>query len=151
MRSEAATPAEYLAELPDDRRDFVATIREEILANLPAGYQEAMTWGMLSYEVPLERYPNTYNGKPLAYVALASQKNYVSLYLMGVYGDRSAEDWLHERYRASGKNLNMGKSCVRFKTLDEVPLDIVGEVVARLPVGDFLARYESIRAARRSR
>lgn len=145
VRSDASSLEEYLSELPEDRRELVGAIRETILANLPEGYEESMSWGMLSYEVPLSRYPDTYNGKPLAYAALASQKNYVSLYLMGVYGDGATEDWFHRRYRETGKRLDMGKSCVRFKKLDEVPLDVVGEVIARLSGDDFIARYEESR------
>ena len=145
VHSDAVTPQDYLAELPEHRSVFVAAIRQAVLDGLPAGYEEAMSWGMLSYEVPLSRYPNTYNGKPLSYAALASQKNYVSLYLMGVYGDADAEKWFHGRFEASGKKLDMGKSCVRFKSLDDVPLDLVSDVVARLPVEAFLARYEEAR------
>lgn len=146
VRSEAISPEQYLNELPEDRRRFVGRLRETILANLPEGYEESINWGMLSYEVPLSRYPDTYNRKPLVYAALASQKNYVSLYLMGVYGDPGAEEWFHRRYReVSGALPHMGKSCVRFKKLDDVPLDVVGEVVARLPVAEFIDRYESAR------
>ena len=146
VRSDAATVEDYMADLPEDRREFVVAIRDVIVAHLPEGYEEAMNWGMLSYQVPLERYPNTYNGQPLSYVALASQKHYVSLYLMHVYGHPETEEWFHERYRASGKTLDMGKSCVRFRAVEDVPLDLVGEVIARYSVDDFLARYEASRA-----
>jgi hypothetical protein len=147
VRSDASTPEQYLAELSEDRRELVAALRDAILENLPHGYEETMNWGMLSYEVPLGRYPDTYNGKPLSYAALAAQKNYVSLYLMGVYGDPDTEAWFHERYRRSGKRLDMGKSCVRFKKLDDVPLDVVAEVVGRWSLDDFIARYESSRGS----
>ena len=145
VRSEAATAEEYLAELPEERREFISALREVVLDALPDGYEESTTWGMLSYEIPLSRYPTTYNGKPLAYVALASQKNYVSLYLMGVYGDPATEEWFHTRYRESGKTLDMGKSCVRFKRLGDVPLDVIAEVVGRLGVDEMIARYEAAR------
>lgn len=145
VRSEASSPEKYLSELPDDRRVFVSAIRDVILENLPPGYDESMTWGMLSYEVPLSRYPDTYNGKPLAYAALASQKNYVSLYLMGVYGDPDVESWFHDRYRESGKKLDMGKSCVRFKELGDVPLEVVAEVIRKWNVDEYLDRYEAAR------
>ena len=96
--------------------------------------------------IPLERYPITYNRLPLAYASLASQKNYMSLYLMNVYGDTKTERWFTERYKASGRKLNMGKSCVRFKTLEDLPLDLIGEVIARTTVVDFIERYEVARA-----
>jgi hypothetical protein len=149
-RSDASSPGEYLAELPEERREFVSTLRATILEHLPDGYVESVNWGMLAYEVPLERYPDTYNGRPLSYVALASQKHYVSLYLMGVYGDPEAELWFRERYDESGHKLDMGKSCVRFKRLDDVPLEVVAEVVARLSVDDFIDRYEAARSKPRS-
>jgi hypothetical protein len=145
VRSEAASPEAYLSELPEGRREFVSAIREVIIEHLPDGYEESMTWGMLSYEVPLSRYPDTYNRKPLAYAALASQKTYVSLYLMGVYGDAEVESWFHAKYEKSGKKLDMGKSCVRFKRLDDVPLDLVGDVIAKWPVDEYLDRYETAR------
>lgn len=145
MRSDAHTVEEYLAELPDDRRATVRAVRDVVLANLPDGYVESMNWGMISFEIPLDRYPSTYNGKPLGYAALASQKNYVSLYLMSVYGDPATEEWFHKQYRASGKRLDMGKSCVRFRTLDDLPLDLVGEVIARTSVEDYISRYEAAR------
>ena len=98
-----------------------------------------MQYGMISYVVPLERYPDTYNGLPLAVASLADQKRYMSLYLMGVYGDESAETWLRERWPAD-KKLDMGKSCLRFRRLDDLPLDLIGEVIARTSVDDFIAR-----------
>ncbi len=146
MRSEAKTPEEYVGGVADHHRDLITAIRDVVLANLPDGYEEAMNWGMLSYQVPFERYPKTYNGQPLAYAALAAQKNYVSLYLMSVYGDDDAEEWFDDLYRASGKKLDMGKSCVRFKTLEDVPLDVIGTVIGRFSVDAYLARYEAIRA-----
>ena len=145
MRSDAAGPEEYLGSLPDDRRTALATVREVILANLPDGYEESVNWGMLSYEVPLSRYPDTYNDQPLQYAALASQKRYMSLYLNNVYGDPDTEAWFTEQYRTTGKRLDRGKSCVRFRTLDDLPLELVGGVIARTPVDDFIARYEASR------
>jgi hypothetical protein len=148
VRSDAVTAEQYLAELPEERREFVAALRDTIVANLPDGYEESMNWGMISFEVPLSRYPDTYNGKPLSYLALASQKNYVSLYLMSIYGEPESEEWFQSRYEASGKKLDMGKSCVRFKRLDDVPLEVVGEVAGRLSVDEFVARYEELRNQR---
>ena len=104
-----------------------------------------MLYGMIAYVIPLEQYPVTYNRQPLEYAALASQKNYMSLYLMNIYGDKDTEEWFVERYTASGKKLNMGKSCIRFKKLEDLPLDLVGEAIARTPVADFIKLYEASR------
>ena len=149
MQSDAATVEEYLAGLPDDRREIVSQVRDTINAHLPEGYVEQVDWGMISWVVPLEDYPDTYNGKPLAYAALASQKNHFSVYLMGLYTDGPEESWFREQYAERGLRLDMGKSCVRFKGLDQVPLDVLGGVIERIPVGEFLARYEAARAPRR--
>ena len=147
-QSKAETVDEYLAELPPERREAIAAVREVILDHLPDGYQETMQSGMIGYVIPLERYPVTYNRQPLAYAALASQKNYMSLYLMNVYGDEDTEKWFSEQYGASGKKLNMGKSCVRFKTLDDLPLGVIGEAIGRTEVTDFIERYETSRRVR---
>ena len=125
--SKAQTADEYLAELPEDRRDAIAFVRNVILANLPDGYQEMMQFDMIGYVVPLERYPVTYNGQPLMFAALASQKNYMSLYLMNICSDEAVEKWFVEGYKASGKKLDMGKACVRFKSLQDLPIDLVGK------------------------
>ena len=147
-RSKATTVEEYLDGLPDDRRETVETVRNVVRANLPDGYEETMQFGMIAYVVPLERYPKTYNRQALQYAALAAQKNYVSLYLMNVYGDEETERWFLESYRASGKRLDMGKSCVRFKTAGDLPLDLVAEAIARTPVDDYIAVYETARGLR---
>ena len=144
--SKAATVEEYLEELPAERRQTVEAVRTVILDNLPGGYEEAMQFGMISYVVPLERYPKTYNGQALSYAALASQKNYVSVYLMNIYSDVETERWFTERYRASGKRLDMGKACVRFKKLDDLPLDLIAEAVALTSVDSFIKLYKESRA-----
>ncbi len=144
-RSDATTVDEYLAELPDDRRAAIAAVRDVILTNLPEGYEEVMRWGMITYEIPLARYPDTYNGQPLQYAALASQARYMSVYLNGIYADDGEATWFTDAYRASGKKLDMGKSCVRFKRLDDLPLDLVGEAIARTPVERYLEQYEAAR------
>ena len=144
-RTTATTVDEYLAELPTDRRSEVEAVRKVILEHLPKGYEETMQYGMIGYVVALERYPVTYNGQPLEYAALASQKNYVSLYLMNVYGDPETEQWFVEQYKASGKKLDMGKSCVRFKKLYDLPLDLIGKAIARTSVTEFVELYESSR------
>jgi len=145
VKSTAASVESYLAELPDDRRRALAAVRAVILEHLPAGFEEGMQYGMIGYYVPLERYPVTYNGEPLGVAALASQKRHMSLHLMGIYADDDAS-WFRERWRATGKRLDMGKSCVRFRRLEELPLDVVGEAIARTSVDDFIAAYERSRA-----
>ncbi len=140
MRSDATTVEEYIAELPDERAEAIRAVREVILSNLPSGFEEAMNWGMITYQVPLESYPDTYNGKPLMYTALASQKNYMVVYLMGIYASEEARERFEKAYRATGKPLDVGKSCVRFKRLDDLPLDLIGECVASETVDTFVAR-----------
>ncbi len=146
VSSSAETVDQYLSELPDDRRESIAEVRQTILDNLPDGYVEAMSWGMISYEVPLDTYPDSYNGKPLMYAALASQKNHMAIYLTAVYGDPETKDWFIDEYKATGKKLDMGKSCVRFKSLEQLPLEVVGEAIARVPVEDFIGVVEAARA-----
>lgn len=145
MRSEATTVEQYLAELPEDRRRAVEAVRETILANLPAGYEEAMNWGMISYQVPLEVHPDTYNGQPLMYAALASQKNHMAVHLSAIYANEKARKDFEAAYKATGKRFDVGKSCVRFKKLDDLPLDVIGEAVASVPVDRFIAMYERAR------
>ncbi len=120
-------------------------MRDLVRGSLPDGYGEAMNWGMISWEVPLARYPDTYNNQPLMYAALASQKNYMSLYLMSVYAYSDDKAWFEARYKASGKRLNMGKSCVRFKRVDDLPLDLIAETIASTTVEEYISRYESAR------
>ncbi len=151
MQSDAKTAAEYLSNLDDVRREAISAVRGVILDNLPDGYEEAMQFGMITYVVPLSVLADTYNGQPLMYVALASQKRHMSLYLTNVYGDESVETWFRERYRAAGKKLDMGKSCVRFRKLDDLPLELVGEVVARTPLAEFVEIYKASRSGRARR
>lgn len=139
-----ANVSEYLSSLPADRRESVERVRRVILKNLPKGYEEAVDWGMLVYQVPLSTLPETYNGKPLCYAALAPRKNYISLHLMNVYGDGMIADWFKSAFKASGKPLNMGKSCVRFKTADDLPLDVVGQAIARTPSDAFVERCRTV-------
>lgn len=146
VTSAAATVDAYLAALSPERREVAAALRALIRRHLPAGYAEAMTWGMPTYEVPLDRYPDTYNGKPLAYVGFAVQKNNYALYLMCVYSDGAQERTLREAAAAMGTTLDMGKSCVRFRALDRLPLDAIGTLIASHPVDDYIALYEASRA-----
>lgn len=149
-RSNATTVEQYLAELPSDRRAVIASVRDVIRRNLPEGYRERVNWGMISYEIPLERYPDTYNGQPLSYAALAAQKNYYALYLTGVYQDAPLAQRLQTEFDKAGKKLDMGKSCVRFKKLDDLPLDVIGKFIAGTSPEQFIATYEQSRHATKS-
>lgn len=144
-RSNASTVEGYLNELPPERREVVSTVRDAVLRHLPDGYKESMSWGMISYEIPLERYPETYNGQPLAFAALAAQKNYYALYLTCVYQCSKREAALREAFAKAGKRLDMGKSCVRFRKLEDLPLDAIGQIIAGIPPDDFIAQYEASR------
>jgi len=151
VRSEATTVKEYLAELPPDRRAALEAVRRVILEKLPEGYEEVMDWGMISYQVPLSRYPDTYNGRPLMYAALASQKGYMAVYLSAIYADTAARARFERAYKATGKRFDVGKSCVRFRKLDDLPLDVVGEAVAAFPLDRFIRQHEAGRAKARNR
>jgi len=145
MNSGASTVAEYLANLPPDRRAAIEAVRRVILKNLRPGFEEGMQSGMLGYSVPLSRLPDTYNGLPLPLAALGSQKSYMAVYLMCVYGDPALRHQFEVDYRASGKKLDMGKSCVRFRTLDDLPLDVIGRAVGAVGLDDYVASYRAIR------
>lgn len=147
MRSEATTIDQYLAELPDDRRAAIEEVRAVIIGNLPDGYEEVMNWGMITYQVPLETYPDTYNKKPLMFAGLASQKNNMAVYLSSIYSYEGAAASFEEQYRATGKRYDVGKSCVRFRKLEDLPLDLIGRTIAAAPLDAFLARYEAARAS----
>ena len=148
MQSDAASVEAYLAELPEDRRAAVSAVRDVVNANLPEGYVEEMYFGIIGWVIPLEDYPDTYNGRPLAIASLANQKNHMALYLMGLYSEGPELDWFRQQYDDRGMRLDMGKSCVRFKRLDQVPLDVVGEVIAMIPPSTYLERYEAARRRR---
>ena len=141
------TPEEYIARLPEDRAEQLGRLRELVLEHLPEGYAEVIDFGMITYVIPLETYPETYNGHGLMYAAIASQKRHMAIYLMNVYGDDETACWFTDRFAAEGKKLDMGKSCVRFKKLDDLPLGLIGEVIARTPVDEYIAGYEASRAA----
>lgn len=146
-RSAAATVDQYLAELPEDRRQVVATLRDLIVRSLPEGYREAVAWGMITYCIPLERYPDTYNRQPLGYVSLAAQKSYFTLYLTTPYSEPGRAEWLAERFRAAGKKLDMGKSCLRFKRLDDLPLPAIEELIAATPPERLIEIHEAARGS----
>jgi len=144
MRSTATTPEAYLEQLPADRRAALAAVRDVILANLPNGYEESMASGLIVYGVAAQRLA-TPNAQALWYVALAAQKNYNSLYLMSVYGSKDHERRLRETFAKAGKRLDMGKSCIRFHDADELPLNIIGELIASVPVEQWIAIFEASR------
>jgi hypothetical protein len=146
MDNDAATVEDYLAGLDPERRETVRAVHEVLRAAMPTGYHEGIAWGAITWSVPLERYPDTYNGQPLGYVALAAQKRYYAVYLMGLYSDSEQDQDFRARWRASGRKLDMGKSCLRFKRLDDLDLDLLAEVVASTPVDAFLTTYERVRA-----
>lgn len=147
--SSARTVADYLRELPPDRADVVSDIRDLVNDHVPDGYEEGMQYGMITWFVPACVYPDTYNGQPLAYISLAAQKNYYSLYLMGVYSDSEEERRFRERWLERGGPLNMGKSCLRFKDPATLHRDLLAEVIASVPVAQFVATAKQARAQRR--
>lgn len=141
----AGTPEQYLASLPDAKRQAIAGARAFIQLNLPPGYEEMMSAGMLAWAVPLSRLPKTYNGHPLCYVALGAQKNYNAMYLMCAYASPKLTALLKTSFKKAGKKLDMGKSCLRFKTLDDLELDSLGQVIASTPMEKYAAMYENVR------
>jgi len=143
--SKATTVSQYIRELPSAQRAVISKLRAIIRKNLPDGYVEAMNWGMISYEIPLKRYPDTYNRQPLGIAALAAQKNYFALYLNCIYMDGERARTFAEGFRESGKKLDMGKSCVRFKSLDDLPLDLIAKTIAGMSVQEHIEIYEASR------
>ena len=144
--SKAAIVEAYMQELPQERREVVAALRALVNLHLPQGYAETMRWGMISWEIPLTRYPATHNQQPLGHVALAAQKNHYALYLMGVYAESQDEKDLRQAYARAGRKLDMGKSCLRFRKLDELLAEEVGAIIASMPVDACIAHYEASRA-----
>jgi uncharacterized protein DUF1801 len=148
VSSKALTVDDYLAGLPPERRSIVASVRDLVRRNLPEGYEETMNWGMISYEVPLERYPDTYNRQPLSYAALAAQKSFYTLYLNNVY-NADRRQWLEREFQKAGKKLDMGKSCLHFKRLEDLPLDVIARVIGGTPPEKFIELYEAGRERKR--
>ena len=151
MRSKATTVRQYLESLPDERRTAVSAVRKVIRDSLPDGYEEAMNWGMITYQVPLRTYPDTYNGQPLMYAALASQKNHMAVYLTAIYMSEQTRQAFEAAYRATGKRLDVGKSCVRFRRLEDLPLALIGDTIASLSVDEFVGRVRTLTSPRRGR
>ena len=136
---------EYLNALPVEKQAAMRAVRALILQNLPAGYEEVMNWGMIAYQVPLAVFPQTYNSQPLLYVALAAQKNYMSLYLNCIYMDKRRAEKFENDFQAAGKKLDAGKSCVRFRRLEDLPLEVIASVIASTPPDEFIQMYRNAR------
>jgi hypothetical protein len=154
LTSNATTVDEYLAGLPEDRRAAISAVRQVILDHLPEGFEEGMQYGMIGYYVPHRIFPAGYHcdpRQPLPYAALGSQKNHMAVYLMCVYGDPATEQWFREAYAATGKKLDMGKSCIPFKKLGDLPLDVIGQAIARISASNYVGRYEQMLGAMKSR
>jgi hypothetical protein len=144
--ADPGTVSAFLAELPADRRREVNRVRDVVRAHLPKGYEEVVSRKMLVYQVPLARYPDTYNGHPLWYVAIASEKSYLSLHLMSVYAGGSPLKRIEDGFRAAGKRLKMGKSCVHFAAADDLALDVIGEVIGSVSVEQWIAIAKAARS-----
>jgi hypothetical protein len=149
FQGKAKTVTEYLDALPPERRQVLAKMRTVLKKHLPRGYVEAMNWGAITYAIPLKVFPETYNGQPLCYAALAAQKHYCSLYLMGIYGDTKKTKQLADAFKTRGLKLDMGKACIRFKTLDDLPLDAIGDLVASIPPARYIEVYRAARTMTR--
>jgi len=146
MQSKATTPEQYLSELPEDRKEAMLRLRNAIKENLPQGFEEVISYGMLGYVVPHSIYPSGYHCNPklpLPFINLASQKNFIALYHMGIYANKNLESWFVSEYPKHVKTkLDMGKSCIRFKKMDDIPFDFIGELAAKLSVEDWISNYE---------
>jgi len=146
MQSRATTIEQYLAELPEDRREAIQTVRQTILKNLPKGYEEGMHYGTIAYFIPHSVYPPGYHcdpKQPLPFAGLASQKHHIAIYLMCIYNDSEHETWFRKAWTDTGKKLNMGKSCVRFKKIEDVPLKVIGQAIKRVSAKKFIDHYEA--------
>ena len=146
MQSKATTVAQYLAELPEDRRKAIETVRQVVLKNLDKDYEEGIQYGMIGYYVPHRVHPAGYHcdpKQPLPFAALASQKNHMALYLMCVYGQSANANWFQQAWAKTGKKLDMGKACVRFKKVDDLALDVIGEAIRRVPAKKYIEICEA--------
>jgi Domain of unknown function (DU1801) len=158
MQSQAKTVSQYLKELPEDRRGAIAKVREVILKNMDPDLHEQMQYGMIGYCVPHSIYPPGYHcdpKQPLPFAGLASQKNHMSLYLCSAYGDQAQVNWLQQQFAQAGKKLDMGKCCIRFKRLEDLPLDVVGKAFSRISVAEFIGQHEAfvnaVKAAKKAK
>lgn len=149
MKIAAESVEDYLSKLPEDRRAALQAVRETILKNLDSGYEEGLQYGMIGYYVPHSLFPAGYHcdpKQPLPFAGLASQKNYMSVYLMCTYGDSEHGKWFLDAWKKSGKKLDMGKSCIRFTDVADLALDVIGEAVRRVPARAYVDHYQKIRA-----
>lgn len=147
MTIEASTPDEYVEKVPDDRREAFSKLRQTILDNLPEGFEECMNYGMIGYVVPHATYPDGYHCDPklpLPFLNIANQKGYIAFYHMGMYVNEELHDWFVAEYPNHAKRkLDMGKSCIRFKKMDDIPFDLLGQVVSKMTVSDWVGLYEA--------
>lgn len=149
MTSKAATVDEYLAELPEDRREALQAIRRVVNSNLGSGFEEGMQYGMIGWFVPHSVYPAGYHcdpKQPLPFMGLASQKNHIGFYAFCIYTDSKVKDWFVDEFQKAGKRLDMGKSCIRFKKLEAIPLELLGQLTSKISVEKFIQSYEEARA-----
>ena len=151
MQSIALTVEGYLGELSAERNQAIRTVREVIVSNLPAGITESMNWGMITYEVPLSVVPHTYNGQPLSYAALASQKNHMAVYLSGIYANPELYVEFERRYRETGLRMDLGKSCVRFRKIEQLPLELIGWAIGAMSMQEFVKIYQQAQSQRSSK
>ena len=146
MQSTAKTPLEYVASLPEERKIVIEQLRTIVLKNLPKGFEETMGYGMLSYVVPHSIYPSGYHcdpKTPLPFLSLASQKNFIAFYHMGIYADEKLLNWFVSEYPKHCKSkLDMGKSCIRFKKMNDIPYELLGELASKMSVQDWISLYE---------
>jgi Domain of unknown function (DU1801) len=147
MTSKAELPQDYIDALPEDRKQAINELRKILLTNLPNGFSEEMSYGMLGYVVPHTLYPQGYHCNPklpLPFISLASQKNFIALYHMGLYADKDLFDWFMTEYPKHSKaKLDMGKSCLRFKKVGDIPFQLIGELASKMSPQDWIACYES--------
>jgi hypothetical protein len=146
--SHVKTPVQYIASLPADRAKTIATVRALVNKHIPRGYEECVVWGTIGWAIPLSRYPDTANKQPLCYVALASHKNYCTLYLFGAYtpGNGSQLEQLKAAFQSAGKKLDMGKCCVHFQSPDDLPLEAIARLISAIPSEEWIAIYEQSRS-----
>ena len=148
MKIEANSPDDYISKLPEDRQEVISKLRKVVLDNLPKGFSEEMSYGMIGYVVPHSIYPDGYHCDPklpLPFMSMASQKNFVAFYHMGIYADEKLLDWFVKEYPKHSKyKLDMGKSCIRFKRMNDIPYDLIGELVSKVSVDDWIDRYDSV-------
>ncbi|QED36619.1 DUF1801 domain-containing protein [Antarcticibacterium arcticum] len=148
MKIDANSPEDYISKIPEDRREAMAQLRQTILTNLPPGFEETMNYGMIGYVIPHSNYPAGYHcdpSMPLPFLNIASQKNFIGLYHMGLYADDKLLDWFQEEYPKYCKSKpDMGKSCIRFKKTNDIPLELIGELCKKMTPGEWIAKYEGV-------